>query len=137
MRVLQFNRKNPESRALVELCSAWWEMHYGEGMTSVMMTDYGFMAFNSKNKAVFAGFFCPTMGTNLCIWGFQVSDPEASKRDVVNGFKAVSTSICEFAKSLGYKAIVCYPRPKPLQKMIRRNGYRAFDTNVVQYFKEL
>ena len=84
-----------------------------------------------------ASFFYPVMGSEVCHWGYQVSNPDTTFDERTAAILEISVAVDKFAKELGFKMIVSYPGNKDIVKRMGALGYKMADEIVTQAFKEL
>lgn len=134
MKVVQFNRKET---AFVDLLDVWWFRHSKVTLNRDLLSDYGFLYFDDNQRPVFAAFFYPLVGSNLCMWGFQIANPESSFDERTVAIEGLATAMCDFAKKLGYKTMAAYPGNKAIVKRLKDIGFVMGDEIVTQAYKEL
>lgn len=135
MIVLRFNRHDKVSRSILELCDEWWLKRLGY-IPGKMMSDYGFIAMNEE-RPIMISFFYPMLGCELCLWGFQVSNPDSTSAERGEALSVSATAVSDFARALGYKILVGYPGHKAIVNRLEDLSFEMGDRDVTQVFKEL
>lgn len=136
MNIIQFNKNNQSSNVLMELIDYWWAERRGVKIPRVVFSEFGFFAF-LESKPIMASFFYPVMGSEVCHWGYQVSNPDTTFDERTAAILEISVAVDKFAKELGFKMIVSYPGNKDIVKRMGALGYKMADEIVTQAFKEL
>lgn len=120
----------------MELIDYWWAERRGVKIPRVVFSEFGFFAF-LESKPIMASFFYPVMGSEVCHWGYQVSNPDTTFDERTAAILEISVAVDKFAKELGFKMIVSYPGNKDIVKRMGALGYKMADEIVTQAFKEL
>ena len=136
MNIIQFNKNYQSSNVLMELIDYWWAERRGVKIPRVVFSAFGFFAF-LESKPIRASFFYPVMGSEVCHWGYQVSNPDTTFDERTAAILEISVAVDKFAKELGFKMIVSYPGNKDIVKRMGALGYKMADEIVTQAFKEL
>ncbi len=136
MNIIQFNKNDQSSNVLMELIDYWWAERRGVKIPRVVFSEFGFFAF-LESKPIMASFFYPVMGSEVCHWGYQVSNPDTTFDERTAAILEISVAVDKFAKELGFKMIVSYPGNKDIVKRMGALGYKMADEIVTQAFKEL
>jgi hypothetical protein len=134
--IIQFNKNDQSSNVLMELIDYWWAERRGVKIPRVVFSEFGFFAF-LESKPIMASFFYPVMGSEVCHWGYQVSNPDTTFDERTAAILEISVAVDKFAKELGFKMIVSYPGNKDIVKRMGALGYKMADEIVTQAFKEL
>jgi hypothetical protein len=139
MSVSMFNKTHESNYYILDLINSWWKKHSGlETLESptVLFSEYGFLAF-VENKPVLASFFYPLLGSDLCLWGYQVANPDSSFDERTIAIEETATAMSDFAKKLGYKIMIAYPGNKAIVKRLESVGFFLGDHTATQAFKRL
>lgn len=137
MRVIRFNRNEEKDKHLYELVNLWWEIKDGNPMPKLIASDFGFLAFDENDKPIAANFFYPILGTEACMWALHVSSPESTKENRGLAITALCNEVEKFAKSLGYKIIVGYPKQESMTNRMINNGFILTESGANQCVKRL
>lgn len=136
MNILSFDRREETHQGPVNLCKYWWKLKCGHDMPEVMMSDYGFMAFD-KDLPVCSVFFYPVMGTQACIWALHVSNPDSTREQRGDAIKELCDYVGDYAKSLGYKILLGYPKMESIKDRMVDNGFIVLEDGAYQCAKIL
>lgn len=136
MSVIQFDRRTPSGQEILNILDEWWLGHSNVVMKRQLLSDFGFFAFVG-DKPVLGSFFYPLLGTDLCLWGFQVTNPDSSYDERTQAIDKVATAMSAFGKQLGYKIMIAYPGNKAIVKRLMNVGFTMGDEVVTQAIKEL
>jgi hypothetical protein len=71
------------------------------------------------------------------MFGFPIANPKIDKEKRRKAIDLLFKVVEAKAKDLGYKFIMNYAGSKGAEEMFKRNNYKVYDTDVVNYGKEL
>lgn len=136
MSVVQFDRRNEAGAEIINIVDEWWRTHNREPIWKTIISDFGFLSF-VDGKPILISFFYPLLGTELCLWGWQVSNPESTYSERTKAIEEISEAMVKFGKGLGYKMLVSYTGNSSMVKRFEDLGFQSGDEIVSQFFKEL
>lgn len=135
MRVISFNRKVETDQSLLDLAKAWWRIKDGgHEMPEAFISDYGFMAF-SDTGPICSVFMYPILGCETCLWALHVSSPNSTKEQRGEAIQCLSQAVEKAAVTLGYKAILGYPKMESITQRMVDNGFKVIERGANQCIK--
>lgn len=130
-------RKFKRTHRYVDLCKRWWGQRRGVTLSDLVLSDYGFMVLNDEGEPLAAAFLYPVKGCASALIGFPIANPDVVKEERHQAIHILTTAIELEAKKLKYSFLVSYAGNKAAAGIYEREGYKVYDTEVVNYGKVL
>lgn len=115
----------------------WWGRKVGAILADTVFTDYGYLITDDAGNYLVASFLYPIMGCEAALMGFPVANPTIGKEVRQQALHILTTVIENDAKRLKYRILISYAGSKGAEALFTREGYRVYDTNVINFGKVL
>jgi hypothetical protein len=132
--IKQFDRTNYKT---IELLQLWWKDKTHANLGTDVMTDFGFICFNSEDRPIVAIFLYPVAGCQMAMIGFPIANPNVFRDERQEALSLLVAGVEKEAKRMQYTYLVSYAGSKGAGELFNRENYKVADQSVTQFVKRL
>lgn len=124
-----------KTESFYPIMQQWWKGHNFSEVSPSMLPETTFVCFKD-DVPIYSMCFYNT-DSNLCWLGWQIANPDTTRRQRRGGLRYLFTEIEKYARYVGYHVMFTTSNTPSVEATMKERDFQTGDTNVNHYIKIL